>query len=362
MVVETFQSLFLERELNRFNARETMPTIKDVARLAGVSPATVSHVINDSAPISQETRRRVLEAIQVLGYQPSVIARGLQAGQSRMLGYSWVPMPETKFDPILDQFLENMAEAAARHDYHLLTFPAPDPHREIDVYRQMVGSRRVDGFILSNTTLDDARIQLLMDAKFPFVAFGRSNPEWDFPFIDVDGAEGIRLAVRHLVALGHHRIACLAWPEDSLTGQFRLQGYYDGLGEAGLSQNSKWVLRIENDYAQAYAAAKELLSLPAAERPTAITCLADLMAIGVLNAAADSGARVGQDLAITGFDDAPVARFLRPPLTSLRQPIAEIGDLVVQMLLALLQGEPLEEPQRLLPPVLIVRESTRLEG
>ena len=336
-----------------------MPTIRDVARLAKVSPATVSNVINDTAPISDETRQRVLTAIDSLGYHPSVLARGLQAGRSRMLGYSWIPMPPDNFTPILDRFLQSMAEAAVRYNYHILTFPAPSPRQEVDVYRQMMASGRVDGFILSATNLNDARIRYLLDEAFPFVAFGRANPEWDFPYVDVDGAAGIRLAVDHLAALGHRRISCLAWPEDSLTGKYRLQGYYDGMAEAGLPVDRRWLCRVENDYGQAYACAKEQLALPSAERPTAIVCMTDLMAVGVLNAAADAGVRVGYDLAVTGFDDSAMARYVRPPLTSLRQPIAAIGEQVVQMLLAKVRKEPLAEPHVLLPPELIIRESTQ---
>ncbi len=336
-----------------------MPTIHDVARLARVSPATVSNVINGTAPTSEETRRRVHEAIEKLGYHPSVLARGLQAGQSRMLGYSWLPTPMENFNPILDRFLQSMAEAAASHNYHILTFPAPSPHKEIDVYRQMVASGRVDGFILSSTNLNDARIRYLMEVDFPFVAFGRANPEWDFPCVDVDGTAGILLAMRHLLSLGHRRIACLAWPEDSLTGSYRLQGYYDGLAEAGLPAERRYLCRTTNDYTEAYHCAKELLSTPPTERPTAIVCLSDLMAVGVLNAATDAGIRVGHDLAITGFDDAPMARYMRPALTSLRQPIAGIGERAVQALLSLLKKETLIEPHILLAPELIIRESTQ---
>ncbi len=336
-----------------------MSTIRDVARLAKVSPATVSNVINDTAPTSEETRRRVLEAIDALGYHPSVLARGLQAGQSRMLGYSWIPMPMEQFNPILDRFLNSMAEAAARNNYHILTFPAPTSLQEIDVYRQMVSSGRVDGFILSNTNLNDARIRYLLEVDFPFVAFGRATPEWDFPYVDVDGEAGIHMAMRHLVSLGHRRIACIAWPEESLTGSYRLQGYRDGLAEAGLEVDRCRVCRIENDYSEAYTCTKKLLSFAPAERPSAIVCLSDLMAVGALNAAAESGIRVGDDLAIVGFDDSSMARYVRPALTSLRQPVAEIGERVVQMLLAVVKRETLVEPHVLLAPELIVRESTQ---
>ncbi len=337
-----------------------MPTIKDVAREAGVSIATVSYVLNNTGAVSEATRQRVLDAVNKLGYRPSVIAKGLQARESRMFGYSWHPMPPNQFNPILEKFLHSMAEAAARHDYHVLTFPCSDPVCEVDVYRDMVESGRVDGFVLSNTNLNDPRIRYLLEVEFPFVAFGRSNPEWNFPWVDVDGADGVEQAVNHLLALGHRRIACLAWPEESLTGQYRLVGYYRAMERAGLTVEPGWVIRTENHYQDAYQASQAWLRLPPETRPTAVVALTDLMAIGVMNAASAAGLEVGRDLAVVGFDDAPITGYLRPPLTSLRQPIAEVGELVVTMLIDLVRGEMPSPAQVLLKPRLIVRDSTAL--
>ncbi len=337
-------------------------TIRDVARRAGTSTATVSYVLNNSRPVGTETRDRVLRAVAELGYRPSVIARGLQARESRMIGYSWRPMPPDQFNPILEKFIYSMAEAAARHNYHVLTFPHSKPHDEIEVYREMVESGRVDGFILPNTNMNDQRIRYLLDVNFPFVAFGRANPDWEFPWVDVDGADGVRQAMEHLLALGHRRIACLAWPETSLTGQYRLQGYWDVMAEAGLSVDPAWIIRVEYDYNSAYRAARTWLALSAERRPTAVMALTDLMAIGVMNAAADAGLVVGRDLAVVGFDDAPITGYLHPPLTSLRQPISEIGELVVTMLIDLVHGRELNPAHVLLNPQLIVRDSTAMSS
>jgi DNA-binding LacI/PurR family transcriptional regulator len=335
-------------------------TIRDVARRAGVSTATVSYVLNDSRPVSAKTRERVLRAVEELGYRPSVIARGLQARESRMIGYSWRPVPPDQFNPILEKFLHSMAEAAVRHDYHVLTFPCPDPDNEVDVYREMVKSGRVDGFVLPNTNLNDRRIRHLQKVRFPFVAFGRANPDWDFTWVDVDGADGVRQATMHLVELGHQRIACLAWPEASLTGQYRLDGYRAAMADIGISVDPGWVIRVENNYYEAYQATQTWLTLPADQRPTAVVALTDLMAIGVMNAAADAGLKVGRELAVVGFDDAPIAGYLRPSLTSLRQPLAEVGELVVTMLIDIVGGKRPAPSQVLLKPRLIVRDSTAL--
>jgi DNA-binding LacI/PurR family transcriptional regulator len=339
-----------------------MPTIKDVAQEAGVSTATVSYTLNDSGAVSDETRQRVLQAVEKLGYRPSVIARGLQARESRMIGHSWRPASPDQFNPILEKFIHSMAEAAARHDYHILTFPCPEPYDEVGVYRELVESGRVDGFILPNTNLNDRRIPYLLDVDFPFVAFGRSNPEWDFPWVDVDGADGARQAVKHLIQLGHRRIACLAWPEASLPGRYRLDGYLTAMADAGLSVDPAWIMRIEYSYYSAYQATQTWLALPPDRLPTAVMALSDLMAIGVMNAIANAGLKVGPDLAVVGFDDAPITGYLRPPLTSLRQPIAEVGERTVTMLIDLVRGETPSPAQVLLKARLIIRDSTALSA
>lgn len=334
------------------------PTIREVAREAGVSIATVSYVLNNSRPVTPETRERVLSAARRLGYRPNIIARNLQASETRLFGYTWRPTPPDSFNPILDRFLQSMAEAAAAHGYRVLTFPTTTLEEELAAYQELILIGQVDGFILSNTNLNDQRVRALLDMKFPFVAFGRSNPEWDFPWVDVDGAVGTELATAHLIERGHRRIACLAWPEQSLTGQYRLEGYRRSMAEAGLEVRPEWVRRVENFYNDAYQATWQLLSLPREIRPTAIVALTDLMAIGAINAGWDAGYQVGRDLAVVGFDDAPVARFFRPPFSSLRQPIAEVGERLATMLADLVCGRPIAEPHLLLKPELIVRESS----
>lgn len=339
-----------------------MSTIRDVAKEAGVSIATVSYVLNDSGAVGEATRQRVLQAVEKLGYRPSVIAKGLRARESRMIGYSWQPMPPDQFNPILEKFLHSMAEAAELYGYHVLTFPRLEPHDEVAVYREMVESGRVDGFVLSETNLDDQRVHYLLDVGFPFVTFGRANADWTFPWVDIDGAAGVRQAVNHLLDSGHRRIACLAWPEDSLTGQYRLRGYETAMRDAGTSVDPDWVIRTENSYRHAYESAQTWMALPPGRRPTAVMALSDLMAIGVMNAAAHAGLTVGRDLAVVGFDDAPITGYLRPSLTSLRQPIAEVGERVVRMLIDLVRGEEPEPLQVLLEPELIVRNSTALSA
>lgn len=333
-------------------------TIHDVAKEAGVSIATVSYVLNESKRVADDTRRRVLEAAERLGYRANIMARNLQASETRLLGYTWRPSPVGTFNPILDRFLQAIAEAAARHDYRILTFPSNSIQDERDTYRELMRIGQVDGFVLSNTNLHDQRVSLLLDAKFPFVAFGRSNPEWDFPWVDVDGSAGFDMAARHLIDLGHRRIACLAWPESSLTGQYRTDGYRAAMTRAGLNVNPEWIVRCGNFYTEAYEATRRLLALSPAIRPTAIVAMSDLMAMGAINAGWDAGLHIGPELSVVGFDDSPVARFFRPSLTSVHQPIGEVGERLATMLADLARNRPLAEPHVLLKPTLEVRESS----
>ncbi|RME36944.1 MAG: LacI family transcriptional regulator [Thermoflexia bacterium] len=338
--------------------RRNSVTIREVARRAGVSIATVSYVLNESAPISEETRARVLAAAAELGYRPSALARSLRARQSHTIGYSWHHVPRDRWHPILDPFLYSMAQAAEAEGYHILTFAQPtdgDPWRP---YQELMLTGRVDGFILSETNRNDPRVRYLLDHDFPFVAFGRANEEWDFPYVDVDNAAGTRMAVEHLVGLGHRRIAVIAWPEDSLTGSYRLQGYLEGMEAAGLPVDPAWIVRTEHSEAAGRQAMEALLALPPDRRPTAVVTMSDLMAIGAMNALHEAGLQPGRDVSVVGFDDVPMAQYLHPPLTTLRQPVAEVGARVVEMLLKLIRGEPLPERKVLLPPRLIVRESS----
>jgi DNA-binding LacI/PurR family transcriptional regulator len=333
-------------------------TIRDVAKEAGVSIATVSYVLNDSRPVAKDTRQSVLQAAHRLGYRANITARNLQARETRLFGYSWRPSPPGQFHPVLDRFLASVTHAAANHGYRLLTFTSNNIADELATYQEMMLVNQVDGFILTNTNIDDQRVARLLDAGFPFVSFGRANDQWDFAWVDVDGAAGLRLVTEHLIALGHQRIACLVWPEGSLTGRERLQGYLDAMANAGLAVEADWVMIAENTHDDAYLATQRLLALPPDLRPSAVVALTDLMAIGVMNAASNAGLTVGRDLAVTGFDDAPITRFLHPPLTSLSQPLDEVGERLVSMLVGVLRGQPVVEPRVLLLPKLVIRASS----
>jgi DNA-binding LacI/PurR family transcriptional regulator len=217
----------------------------------------------------------------------------------------------------------------------------------------------VDGFILSSVEYDDPRVQLLLERNFPFVAFGRSNPDLVFPWIDVDGGLGIYHAMKHILENGHRRIAILAWPVNSRVGDNRIEGYFSALQEAGISLNEAWIKRGEGCFDFGYQATRELLDLPQDIRPTAVVALNDMMAVGASQAAKDRGLHVGNEFAVAGFDDAPMVQYTFPPLTTLRQPITEIGQRIIAMLMEYINtGNFPKTPNILVAPQLIVRSST----
>jgi DNA-binding LacI/PurR family transcriptional regulator len=330
-------------------------TLKLVASRAGVSYQTVSKVLNGQIQVAPETRERILKAADELGYRPNQIARNMRAQRSHMIGYSWLPTSPDQINQILDQFLTSMVHEAEAAGYHLLPFPFRDGH--VNDYRELINTGRVDGFVLSSINYDDPRVSFLLERKFPFVGFGRSNPDWDFPFIDVDGAAGLRLATRYLIEKGHRRIGALAWPEESRVGNDRIDGFFSEMKVHGLEVNSQWIARGEGTFEFGYQASRRLLGLPDDKRPSALIAMSDTMAIGGIHAAREHHLDVGRDIAIIGFDDAPMSQYLIPALTTIRQPVREAGRKCVELLVSLMKGEQPVERQILLPPTLIQRSS-----
>lgn len=343
--------------------RVRRPSMADVARLAGVSQTTVSFIVNDTpgSSIPQETRDRVLSAVRELDYRPNVSARNLRTQSTNLIGYGFDEPSGVTSHPILDQFLYSAILSLEAADYHLLTF-VTGSRTDTEVYEELYRRGQVAGFVLANTNDNDPRIAFLLENRIPFASFGRANDEWEFDWVDVDGASGMRQVVDHLVAQGHRRIGLLTWPEGSKAGGQREIGYAEGLAAAGVRPEPEWIVRGLNTLQTGAAGAARLLALPPARRPTAIACVSDLLAVGAMNAAAAAGHTVGGDLAVTGYDDSAMAPFLQPPLTSVQQPIAAVGKQIVRMLLRQLRGEPVSEHGILLEPTLIARRSSGATG
>ncbi len=329
-------------------------TIRDVAAYAGVSVTTVSYVINNNPLTKPATRQHVRNAIRELGYHPNTTARNLKANETRMIGYAWhVAEDPIRRNPLLDLFLYELAQAAEANGYHILTFTQPI-QEGVKPYEELINSNRVDGFVLSDVMYGDVRVKYLAERQIPCVTYGKANGDTGVPFVDVDGKRGTQLAVEHLISRGHERIGMISWPEGFRIGDMRTQGYIDAMGTAGLPIHESWIVHTPNTLQHAYEASKLILSTK--PKPTAIVCANDIMAFGAKKYVEWLGLEIGTDVALTGYDDTPVAELV--DLTSVSQPIALIASKIIDLLLAEFNHQRSPDSQIVLEPSLVVRKSS----
>lgn len=328
----------------------------DVADFAGVAKGTVSYALNNSDLITEATRLKVMEAANILGYRPNTTARNLRKNQAGVIGYSWhVADDPSLMNNLLDRFIYRVTIAAEEEGFHLLTFIQPQENAD-KVYDELISTNRVDGFILSDVRYSDPRIARLTSIGAPFVAFGGMYIEdAEFAYVDVDGKKGIELVVNHLLEIGHQRIGLLNWHPGWPVGDAREAGYREAMRAAGLEPQPDWIVYTPNILRSAAAATQQLMT--AKHPPTAIICTNDVMAFGVKTYFDQIGVRIGDDVALTGYDDDPTSEFLG--ITSVRQPIDAVAATVFDLLLGEIGGEPRSERQVVFEPALVVRHSTQ---
>jgi LacI family transcriptional regulator len=331
-------------------------TLKDIARRVGVSVTTVSRALGGYDDVAEETKRRILQAAREMGYRPHIIAQSLQRRRTNTVGLI-IPTAGPRFsDPYFTKILIGIGNEAAEHKFDLLVSTRAPGAQEKEAYEQMVGSRRVDGLLVVRTRCQDERITYLMESGFPFVAFGRSDLDLDFPYVDVDGTKGLDEATQYLVDLGHRRIAYVSAPLNLMFAYYRLAGYKRALERNGLPMQEEWIAIGRLTQEDGYREGSKLLDLEPA--PTAIITANDLMALGVISAAQERGMTVGRDLAVIGFDNISLAEHSHPPLTTVHQPIYDIGRMICLMLIQLIRNENPVQRQVMLEPTLVIRESS----
>jgi DNA-binding LacI/PurR family transcriptional regulator len=325
------------------------PTVESVARHAQVSRQTVSNALNAPQRVRPDTLTRVLAAIDELGYRPNAAARNLRTQSTRLLACRLLPVT----GGVLDRFLHALCDAARDRGYDVLSFAAGSDDAELDVLEDLLRRTAVDAYVIANTHHVDPRPGWLAGRGAPFAAFGRpwGDAGATHSWVDVDGAAGIRAAVDHLVARGHRRIGFLGWPAGSGVGDDRHSGWRAAAAAHRLPVRDL-VRRAEDGMAAAAALTGTLLD--SADPPTALVCVSDVMALGAMRAVDDRGAR----LAVTGFDDSPLATVVRPGLTSVRQPLEAVAEKVIEVLLEHLHGVRTEPAQVLLQPALVIRDSS----
>jgi LacI family transcriptional regulator len=332
-------------------------TLKDIAAEVGYSVTTVSRALNDYNDVSEATKQIIKRVAQEMGYHPHVIAQSLQSRRTNTVGFI-VPATERYLsDPYFLELLAGIGDGAASYAFDLLVSTCkPMDAQEHLAYERMVRGRRVDGIIVARTRRDDERIAYLVSEGFPLIAFGRTNSELDFPYLDIDGEKGIFEAVEHLIGLGHRRIGFITPSMYLMFAEHRLTGYKQALRSNGLEFDV--ALTIEGNLTQSggHQRMEQLLDLE--NPPTAVVAGNDLMAFGAMEAAQERGLAVGHDIAVIGFDDVPLAAHFHPSLTTVRQPIYDIGKMLSQRLVKIIKGKKLDPHQILLQPELVIRESS----
>lgn len=330
-------------------------TIRDVAEKAGVGVGTVSRTLNGAAHVRPATRERIEAAMRELDFQPNTHASNLKRTTAMTIGFFFSSAHRRHLsDPFFSTLMSGLADEASGQGYDLLVASAPADAGELEKLERFVSGGRVSGIILTDTRVNDARVELLRRQKVPFVAFGRVKPASAAPCIDVDGKLGIERATHHLFAQGHTAIGLIGLPEDLTCAVDRVDGYRAGYALAHRKVDPNYVVAGGISEADGTRAAEQLFSLP--NPPTAIIACSDVLALGALRAIHQRGLRAGRDIALIGFDDIPVAGHTSPPLTTIRQPVYDIATDLVRMLIKHIAGEPVA--RKVIKPELIVREST----
>ncbi len=334
-------------------------TLKDIAKHTGYSITTISRALAGYSDVSPSTRQKVQHAAELLGYQPNLVARHLQSQRTRTIGMVLPLRDQDVTSDFFTELLRGVSDRASQANYDILTSAQMyGSDEEMYAYRRIVGGGRVDGMIVARARRNDPRIAYLKALDFPFAVSGSGGEDdpSDFPHIDVDNQDGIQQATDHLIDLGHRTIGLILPPEEIAYTAQRPHGYQRALQAAGIAYEARYVRYADLQPAGGYVAGIDLLNCY--PEMTAIVACSDLMAIGSMQAIQALGKRVGDDIAVTGFDDIPVAQYANPPLTTIHQPIYDIGQQLTANLIDMIEGLPVQPVKVMLPTTLRVRASS----
>jgi LacI family transcriptional regulator len=340
---------------------EDMPyTIRDLAKKVNLSITTVSRALDGYSDVAENTRERVVNAAQEMGYSPSSAARQLRRRHADAIGYI-LPTNSPQFsDPFYASFLTGLCDEAADQKIDLIVSSgSPDSEIEKLLYKRWIQSVRVDGVIINRIRVNDWRVDYLTQNKIPFVTLGYNASVQGYPYIAVNERGGFEKLVLHLVNKGHKRLAYIGASPLLMIQAERFTGYKRGLELSGLAFDQNLVIEGDLTEEGGYNAALKLFTQP--DPPTAILGCNDLTAMGVLKAAKLAGIEVGKSLAVTGYDGIRETDYTNPALTTLRQPTYEIARRLAGMLIEMIKGNPIDEPHLMIEPVLILRASSEAD-
>jgi len=328
-----------------------MTTLEEIARLARTSRSTVSRVINTDPNVREATRQRVLDVIQRLNYKPNQAARSLAGGRTHILGLVIPTGVASVFtDPYIPTLIRGISTTCQEHDYSVMLWLA-EVEYERHTVMQVLQNGFIDGIIVSAMPINEKMIDDLIASQLPFILVGRNPQHPELNYVDVENQAGANQAVRHLLALGRRRIACLSGPLNTIVGIDRQAGYREALSAYGIPIDPDLIR--EGDFSEEDGYRLTHCLLP--HQPDAIFAASDAMALGALRLLHEMGISVPQQIAVIGFDDMPFAARSQPPLTTIRQPIMQTGAVAAKSLIECIEDSLLR--QIVLPTELIIRSS-----
>lgn len=327
------------------------PTLAEVAAAAGVSAMTVSRALSDQPGVSRKTREAIVKLAAEMGYETNRVAQKLSSGQSRVIGV----LAEHLDNPFISGLVTGVVRAAAVAGNEVLIYSLVDQQKRPPVKVLRLLQQFTDG-VVALLPYEFGLVEALTEKRCPVVTIDNPSEHAELPSVSADSYGGARLAMRHLAELGHKRIAFVSGAEQLESAQQRHRAYDDSVSVLGLVRDPALVLPGDYTLEGGRAAAEQLLKLK--KPPTAVFASNDLSAFGLMAVLQERGLKIPEDMSVVGFDDLPTASQIHPALTTVRQPIEELGRAAVNTLLALIAGLPAATARATLPTALVVRQST----
>ena len=329
-----------------------MATMKDIAKLAGVSTSTVSHVINKSRYVSEEISLRVNSAAQQLNYRPSALARSLKVNRTKTIGM----LVTTSTNPFFGEVVKGVERSCYHQGYNLILCNTEGDHERMRESINTLLQKRVDGLILMCSSLEGERIEVFEQyPDIPVVVMDWGPMLFTSDKIQDNSLRGRYLAAKYLIESGHRQIGCITGPLVKHQAQMRYEGYKRALNESGLGFNANWIIEADFECEGGFEAFNQMLAK--GPLPSAIFVCNDMMAMGVINAANAKGIRIPEDLSIIGYDDIHIAKFMSPSLTTIHQPKYRLGKAAVEALLNRLEKGATDPQVVQLEPTLVERDT-----
>ncbi|WP_017187570.1 catabolite control protein A [Alkalibacillus haloalkaliphilus] len=328
-------------------------TIYDVAKKANVSMATVSRVINGNTNVKPTTRQKVLDAINELGFRPNAVARGLASRKTTSVG---VIIPDIS-NLFFAELARGIEDIASMYKYHIiLSSSDQQKNKELDLLDNML-EKQVDGVIFMGSSVTDEHIEAFKHANVPVILAATVDESQSLASVNIDYYQAMKEAVQFLAEHNDEAIGFVTSPLNATINEMKKQGYEDALNDKGLSFNQELIYAGDDSYNSGIEAANYFLSLQ--KRPKAIITSSDEMALGVIHGAQDQGVKIPEEIEVIGFDNTRLANMVRPTLTSVLQPMYDIGAVSMRLLTKLLRGEEIDQEQVTLPHRIVERDSTK---